>query len=65
MTDTPRPHGDAHGDWYYCFKHQKVESRTECDQMDRMGPYPTRTDAEHWREGVAARNEAWEGEEDQ
>jgi hypothetical protein len=56
--------GDASGEWYYCFKHEKVEQRDECHQMDRMGPYPTRQDAEHWRERVAARNRAWDDEDD-
>jgi hypothetical protein len=56
--------GDARGDWYYCFKHKKVETGDECRQMDRMGPYPTSQDAENWRERVAARNEAW-GDEDE
>ena len=55
--------GDARGEWYYCFKHKKVETNAECHEMDRMGPYPTREDAENWRERVAARNEAW-GDED-
>jgi hypothetical protein len=56
--------GDAHGEWYYCFKHEKVEQRDDCDQMDRMGPYPSRDDAEHWRERVAERNEAWDAEDE-
>jgi hypothetical protein len=62
-TDESTPLGDARGDWYYCFKHEKVEARDECHQMDRMGPYPTQEDAEHWRERVAARNEEWEEDE--
>jgi hypothetical protein len=62
-SDSPQPLGDARGDWYYCFKHQKVEQRDECRQMDRMGPYPTKEDAEHWRERVAERNAAW-GDDD-
>ena len=56
--------GDAQGEWYYCFKHKKVETNADCHEMDRMGPYPTREDAENWRERVAARNEAW-GDEDE
>jgi hypothetical protein len=64
MTD-PKHLGDAQGDWYFCFKHQKVESRGECNQMDRMGPYPTREDAEGWRARVAARNEEWGEEEEE
>jgi hypothetical protein len=56
--------GDARGDWYYCFKHQRVEKREECRQMDRMGPYPTREDAENWRQRVATRNREWGDDEE-
>lgn len=63
MTDGTAQLGDAQGDWYYCFKHKKVETGHECRRMDRMGPYPTSTDAENWRERVEARNKAWDEEE--
>ena len=63
MTDDAKRLGDAQGEWYYCFKHNKVEKRDECRHMDRMGPYPTRQDAENWRDRVAARNKAW-GDDD-
>jgi hypothetical protein len=32
--------------------------------MDRMGPYPTREDAENWRQRVAERNAAWGDDDD-
>ena len=63
MTNESTHLGDAQGEWYYCFKHKTVETRDECHQMDRMGPYPTREDAENWRERVAARNKAWDEDE--
>ena len=63
MTE-PQPLGDATGEWYYCFKHAKVEQRDDCDQMDRLGPYPTREDAANWRERVAARNDAWDEDDE-
>ncbi len=63
MTDESMRLGDAKGQWYYCFKHKKVEPRDQCRQMDRMGPYLTQEDAENWRERVVARNKAWEDEE--
>jgi hypothetical protein len=63
VSNQSQPLGDAHGDWYYCFKHQKVEQRGECNLMDRMGPYPTREDAENWRDRVAARNRSWGDDE--
>ena len=63
MTDESMRLGDAKGQWYYCFKHKKVETHDQCRQMDRMGPYLTQEDAENWRERVVARNKAWEDEE--
>jgi hypothetical protein len=65
MTDESMRLGDAKGQWYYCFKHKKVETHDQCRQMDRMGPYLTQEDAENWRERVVARNKAWEDEEPQ
>ena len=56
--------GDATGEWYYCFKHGKVETRDECRQMDRMGPYPTEEAARNWRERVVERNEEWGDDEE-
>lgn len=56
--------GDPHGEWFYCFKHGRVETRTECRRQDRMGPYPTREAAEHWRERVEERNTAWDAQDD-
>jgi hypothetical protein len=63
MTD-PTPLGDATGEWYYCFEHEKVEGRYDCRQRDRMGPYPTREAAEHWRDRVEQRNEAWDAQDE-
>lgn len=63
MTDRPRL-GDAHGEWYYCFTHDRVEHQDESDDTDRMGPYPTAEDARNWRERVAERNAEWDDEDD-
>ena len=63
MSDQPEHLGDAEGDWYYCFKHQKVEQRDECNEMDRMGPYRTAEEARNWREIVAQRNAEWDEDE--
>jgi hypothetical protein len=65
MAEATAHLGDARGDWYYCFKHERVETREECHLKDRMGPYPTREDAEHWRERVAERNAEWDEGEDE
>ena len=64
MSSDAKQPGDAQGEWYYCFKHQRVETRDECRQMDRMGPYPTRDAAEHWRDRVKERNDAWDAQDD-
>ena len=64
MTEAPQHLGDAHGQWYYCFKHQKVERLDECNEMDRMGPYPTPEDARNWRAIVAERNREWDEDDD-
>jgi hypothetical protein len=64
MTDQSAQLGDARGEWYYCFKDKKVETGDECRRMDRMGPYPTREDAENWQERVVERNEAWASEDE-
>ena len=64
MSGQPSDLGDAHGDWYWCLDHQRAEKLGELDGMHRMGPYPTREAAEHWRERVAERNAAWDNEDD-
>jgi hypothetical protein len=60
MADQSGRLGDAHGDWYFCFKHNRVEPLDGCAPSDRMGPYPTPEDAENWRQIVADRNKAWD-----
>jgi hypothetical protein len=65
VTHTPEAPAEPTGEWYYCFKHKKVETRDECRQRDRMGPYATRQEAENWRERVAERNAEWDRQEEQ
>jgi hypothetical protein len=48
------------GEWYYCVKHHKVEEGPECAAKDRLGPYPTREEAEHAMETAASRNKEWD-----
>lgn len=64
MPDEARHLGDAQGEWYYCLVHQKAEPLEGCHQADRMGPYPTPEEAEHWRDRVAARNEEWDADDE-
>jgi hypothetical protein len=64
MTDNPKLPGKATGDWYWCLEHQRAEKLGDLDGSERMGPYPTKEDAEHWRERVAQRNEAWDEDDE-
>jgi hypothetical protein len=64
------------GHFWFCLKHHAVEpdggtSRwqagssqrgTGCGPADRLGPYPTREEAEHALEKVQARNEEWDND---
>ena len=50
--------------WYWCLRHKAPEREGEgCSLDQKMGPYPSREAAEHWKEKVEARNEAWEEED--
>ncbi|MDX3075355.1 hypothetical protein ACIP98_20445 [Streptomyces sp. NPDC088354] len=50
------------GEWFYCIEHRKVEEGPECPAKDRMGPYPSRADAERAMETAAERNLQWEND---
>lgn len=52
----------AEGEWYYCLTHHVAEPFEGCKSADRLGPYPTRAEAERALEKVAERNEAWEND---
>ncbi len=49
-------------EFWYCLKHHAVEPREGCRNADRLGPYETRTEAEHALDRVAERNEEWESD---
>lgn len=49
--------------WFYCLKHHTVEGVLGCRAKDRLGPYPTREEAEHALEKVKERNEAWKAQD--
>lgn len=45
-------------------RHGRAEPESEaCRMWDRLGPYGSRDEAEHWRERVEQRNAAWEAED--
>ncbi|MFP8903769.1 hypothetical protein [Streptomyces atacamensis] len=50
------------GEWFYCLEHHKVEEGPECPAKDRMGPYTSRTEAEHAMETARERNVQWESD---
>jgi hypothetical protein len=48
-------------EWYWCLRHGRAVTADEaCPPDQRMGPYATRDEAEHWQDKVAARNDAWD-----
>ena len=49
--------------WFYCVKHHTIEGPLGCRARDRLGPYPTREEAEHALEKVKERNEAWKAQD--
>jgi hypothetical protein len=50
------------GEWFYCLEHHTVEEGPECPAKDRMGPYASRSDAEHAMETARDRNARWEND---
>lgn len=49
--------------WYWCLDHGRVEPVAGCRGEVRMGPYRSRDEAEHWKDRLVERNEAWEAED--
>jgi len=57
--------GTAMTEYWYNVKTHEVEEDAMSDWTQLIGPYKTRTEAEHALEKVKARNESWEkGDED-
>lgn len=50
----------SENEYYFCLKHHTVEPWDGCKSTDRLGPYPTRAEAQAALERVAARNEQWD-----
>ena len=49
-------------EWYFCLDHKTVEPLDGCRAAVRLGPYPTREEAERALETVERRNEAWDND---
>ena len=55
------PMSSTDSQWYWCLDHSAAEpADSPCPPDRRWGPYPSREAAEHWREKVESRNEAWD-----
>ena len=46
--------------YYYCIRHNKVETAGECPAKDRLGPYATADEAALALHKVDERNEEWD-----
>ena len=51
------------GPWFFCLKHHTVEPRDGCAERHRLGPFATRSEAEHALEKVAERNQQTDAED--
>lgn len=51
-------------EYWFCLTHHKVEGQEGCKSADRLGPYPTESEAAHALEKVQERNEAWDNDPD-
>jgi hypothetical protein len=49
--------------WWYCLRHKNVEPEAGCPAKDRLGPYPSREQAEHAIEIAQRRNEEWDAQD--
>jgi hypothetical protein len=48
------------GPWYWCLKHNRVEDKDGCANLDRLGPYERREQAESALDRAHERTEAWD-----
>jgi hypothetical protein len=48
--------------YWYCVKHQRVETEDLCPPIDRLGPYSTQEEATRALEKAAQRNEEWDND---
>jgi hypothetical protein len=53
------------GEWYWDLKRQRAVPAAERGAADHvLGPYASRAAAEHWRDRVEVRNEAWDDDDE-
>jgi hypothetical protein len=52
-------------EWYWSLAERRAVHRSEKGPADHvLGPYPSKEAAEHWRERVDQRNEAWDDQDE-
>lgn len=57
---------DASQDWYWDLVKQRAVRADERGPGDQtLGPYPSKSAAERWREKVEERNDAWEAADEE
>lgn len=49
--------------FWYCLIHHSVEPNDGCADSMRLGPFPTRADAELALDRARSRNESWDEDE--
>jgi hypothetical protein len=55
----------ATGEWCWCLDHQAAEpAGGDCPPDRRLGPYPSREAAQHWKERVESCNQTWDAADD-
>ncbi len=52
------------GPWYWCLKHNRVEPADGCANIERLGPYQTKAEAETALERAHERTEKWDSEDE-
>ncbi len=51
------------GTFWYCMTHRGVEPYHGCKNADRIGPFPTETEAAHALQTIAEREKRYERED--
>jgi hypothetical protein len=53
-------------EWYWDLEREMAVEAAERGKADHLlGPYPSRYEAEHWKDKVEARNKSWDESDDE
>ena len=65
MSAADPSRSDPEEAWYWDLRLARAVPASERGAADHvLGPYPTREAAEHWRDRVDTRNEAWDEDDE-